>query len=153
MDERRNRRKIPIPPALKLLVRGYMIIVFIFLLDFFGVLNHLGVIIFSITIMSISMMFGVSYLLMMSSRPVRKNPADIPVTLLFFAAGSLAMYFVSLAAEFGVIMEEFAAIALAAMAMVMVTVGVASYIFEVMHRSRPLANHRLKSAKARRHRV
>jgi chromate transport protein ChrA len=135
---RRNKRKgFTAPPVVKMLVRGYLIIIFILLVEHFGIIKNLGAIIFSVTIVSISMMFGISYLLMMHSRPVRKSVADIPTTILFFVIGSMMMYFVALASEFEFISKITASVLLTSTALVLVIIGVASYVYEVLQRSRP----------------
>jgi hypothetical protein len=82
-------------------------------------------------------MFGISYLLMMHSRPVRKSVADIPTTIMLFAMGSMVIYFIALASEFGFVSVITASILLTSTALVLVIIGVASYVYEVLQRSRP----------------
>jgi hypothetical protein len=138
---RRKKKGITAPPVVKMLVRGYIIIIFILLLEHFGIMKNISAIIFAITIVSISMMFGISYLLMMHSRPVRKSVADIPTTIMLFAMGSMVIYFIALASEFGFVSVITASILLTSTALVLVIIGVASYVYEVLQRSRPPGWH------------
>jgi hypothetical protein len=129
---------MPFPPALKLLLRGYMIIAFIFLMAHFEIITHVSFLIFLITVVSISMVFGIGYMLVMTGRPVRASKFDLPNTVLFFVKGILVLYFVSLLAEFGILPARITSIIMIGVAGIMVLIGVASYVFEVLDRSRPL---------------
>ena len=58
-----HKKKWPFPPVLQLLVRGYLIILFLLLLEFFGLITNISLVIFMVTVVSLSMLFGVGYLL------------------------------------------------------------------------------------------
>jgi hypothetical protein len=62
--------RLKFPPVVKVLVRGYIVMALIFLLEHFGMINDVSIVIFLITIVSISMIFGVGYLLITFSKPV-----------------------------------------------------------------------------------
>ncbi len=151
MPVRREKvSKIKFPPVLKLLVRGYIIIGFLLTLEYFQIFTNIGIIIFLVTITSISMVFGVGYLLIIKSRPVRATKFDIPNTVLFFVKGILVIYFVSLLAEFDILPIQITSIIIFAMAGILMLVGVLSYVYEVMQRSRPLPKRRSARRKASR---
>ena len=134
--------KIKFPPVLKLLVRGYIIIGFILALEMFGVITNIGVIIFCITVISISMVFGIGYMLAMQSGPVRANSFNIPNTVLFFVKGSMIIYFVSLIAQFDILPVRITSILIFIIASVLVLIGVLSYVYEVLQRARPIPKKR-----------
>jgi hypothetical protein len=77
-------------------------------------------------------------MLVMTGRPVRASKFDLPNTVLFFVKGILVLYFVSLLAEFGILPARITSIIMIGVAGIMVLIGVASYVFEVLDRSRPL---------------
>jgi hypothetical protein len=130
-------KKFPFPPVFKLLVRGYIIIMFVLLLEFFGIINEVSFIIFIVTIVSISMMFGVGYLLVTYSKPVRASSLDIPNTVLLFVKGGLVMYFISLVSYFRILPIEITSLLITFTALVLTLIGVLSYLWEVIQRSRP----------------
>ncbi len=136
--QKRTERKLAFPPAFKLLLRGYMVIAFIFLMARFEIITHIPFLIFLITIVSVSMVFGIGCMLVMTGKPVRASKFDIPGTVLFFVKGILVLYFVSLLAEFGLLPERITSLLMLGLAAIMVLAGVASYIFEVLDRSRPV---------------
>ena len=151
MPVRREKvSKIKFPPVLKLLVRGYIIIGFLLTLEYFQIFTNIGIIIFLVTITSISMVFGVGYLLIIKSRPVRATKFDIPNTVLFFVKGILVIYFVSLLAEFDILPIQITSIIIFAMAGILMLVVVLSYVYEVMQRSRTLPKRRSARRKASR---
>ena len=142
MPVKQENKKIKFPPVLKLLVRGYIIIGFILALEFFGIVSNIGVIIFCITVISISMVFGIGYLLAMVSGPVRANDFDIPNTVLFFVKGSMIIYFVSLLGQFNILPTRITSMLILIIAGILMLVGVLSYVYEVLQRSRPLPKRR-----------
>ncbi len=142
MPVRQENKKIKFPPVLKLLVRGYIIIGFILALEFFGIVSNIGVIIFCITVISISMVFGIGYLLAMVSGPVRANDFDIPNTVLFFVKGIMIIYFVSLLGQFNILPTRITSMLILIIAGILMLVGVLSYVYEVLQRSRPLPKRR-----------
>ena len=138
MPVKSEKSKIKFPPVLKLLVRGYIIIGFLLALEFFGIFSNVGVIIFCITVISISMVFGIGYMLAMHSGPVRISKIDIPNTVLFFVKGSMIVYFVSLLTQFDILPARITSILIFIIASVMILVGVLSYVYEVLQRARPI---------------
>jgi hypothetical protein len=136
------QRKFYLPPVVKLLVRGYLIISFILALEHFGIIASVSFTIFLVTIISVSMVFGVGYLLVMSSRPVRSCAYTIPNTTLFFVKGIMVLYFVSLLAQFGFLPGSITAIIMTLIALIMTLAGMFSYLWEVFERSRPLPKPR-----------
>ena len=148
MPVKQENKKIKFPPVLKLLVRGYIIIGFILALEFFGIVSNIGVIIFCITVISISMVFGIGYLLAMRSGPVRVNDFDIHNTVLFFAKGSMIIYFVSLLGQFDILPTRITSMLILIMAGMLMLVGVLSYVYEVLQRARPVPKRRLQRRKA-----
>jgi hypothetical protein len=136
--------KMPFPPALKLLLRGYIIIVFILLMAHFNIITHTSLLIFLITIVSISMVFGIGCMLVMSGRPVRASNFDIPNTVLFFVKGMLVLYFISLLAEFAILPARITSALMIGIAGILVFAGVASYLFEVLDRSRPVPHRKTR---------
>ena len=145
-----KNKRIKFPPVLKLLVRGYIIIGFLLMLEYFQIFTNVGIIIFLVTITSISMVFGVGYLLVARSRPVRATKFDIPNTVLFFVKGIMVIYFVSLLAEFGILPTQITSIIIFAMTGILMLIGVLSYVYEVLQRSRPLPKSRVARRKASR---
>ena len=137
-----KKSKMKFPPVLKLLVRGYIIIGFILALEFFGIISNVGVIIFCITVISISMVFGIGYLLAMKSGPVRANSFDIPNTVLFFVKGSMIVYFVTIMGQFGILPIRITSVLILIIASVLILVGVLSYVYEVLQRARPIPKKR-----------
>lgn len=149
------KRKWPFPPVLKLLVRGYLIILFLLLVEFFGLITNVSLVIFMVTVVSTSMLFGVGHLLITFSRPVRSGNMDIPNTVLFFVKGGMVLYFVSLLGYFRILPIEIVSLLITLIAFVLMLVGVLSYLWEVVQRSRPLpkqkivARYRVKPRKYR----
>jgi hypothetical protein len=145
-----KNKKMRFPPVVKLLVRGYIIIGFLLILESTGIFTNIGVIIFLVTITSISMVFGIGYLLVMRSRPVRASNMDIPNTVLLFVKGILMIYFVSLLTQFNILPARITSVLIFIMAGSLMIIGVLSYIFEVMQRSRPLPKRfRFKATRSR----
>ena len=143
-------KKMKFPPVLKLLVRGYIVIGFLLMLEYFQIFTNVGIIIFLVTITSISMVFGIGYLLVMRGRPVRAISFDIPNTVLFFVKGILVIYFVSLLTEFHILPVQITSIIIFVMAGILMLVGVLSYVYEVLQRSRPLPKRRVAQKAIRR---
>jgi len=137
-----QKKKYMFPPVLKLLVRGYIIIGFLLAVEMLGIFTNIGILVFLITITSISMVFGIGYLLVMRSRPVRATKFDIPNTVLFFVKGMMMIYFVSLLAQFGILPVQITSILMFVIASILMLIGVLSYIYEVLQRSRPLPKKR-----------
>ena len=135
-------KKFPFPPVFKLLVRGYIIIAFVLLLEFFGIINEVSFIIFIVTIVSISMLFGVGYLLVTYSKPVRASSLDIPNTVLLFVKGGLVIYFISLVSYFQILPKEITSLLITFTALVLMLIGVLSYLYEVIQRSRPFPSRK-----------
>ncbi len=135
-------KKMKFPPVLKLLVRGYIIIGFLLAIEMLGIFRNIGILVFLITITSISMVFGIGYLLVMRNRPVRATSFDIPNTVLFFVKGMMVIYFVSLLTQFDMLPAQITSILIFIMASTLMLVGVLSYIYEVLQRSRPLPKRR-----------
>lgn len=138
----KKTQKIRFPPVLKLLVRGYIIIGFFLVLESLGIFTNIGVIIFLVTVTSIAMVFGVGFLLVMKSRPVRASNMDIPNTVLLFVKGILLIYFVSLLAEFNILPARITSVLIFIMASLLMLAGLLSYVYEVLQRSRPLPKRR-----------
>ena len=138
-----KNKKIMFPPVLKLLIRGYIIIGFLLAVEMLGIFTNIGIIIFLITITSISMVFGIGYLLVMRNRPVRATSFDIPNTVIFFVKGILVIYFVSLLAEFRILPIQITSIIIFAMTGILMLIGVLSYVYEILQRSRPLPKRRV----------
>jgi len=130
-------RRFGVPPVVKLLVRGYMVMSFIIAMEYFRIIGNVSFIILLVTVISISMVFGIGYLLVKSG-PVRHCSHDIPGTALFFVKGILVLYFVSLLAEFGLLPAPITSLIMMAIATVLVLAGFFSYLWEVFERSRPL---------------
>lgn len=137
-----NHSKIKFPPVLKLLIRGYIIIGFLLAVEMLGIFTNIGILVFLITITSISMVFGIGYLLVMRSRPVRATNDDIPNTVLFFVKGIMIIYFVSLLAQFAILPVQITSIVILLIVSILMVAGVMSYIYEVIQRSRPLQKRR-----------
>ena len=140
-----TRKKLPFPPVLKLLVRGYVIIGFLLALEMFGIVKDISLIIFMVTIISVSMVFGIGYLLMIHSRSVRSGNMDIPNTVLLFVKGGLVMYFVSLLGYFGILPIQITSLLITVTALIIMMIGVLSYLYEVIQRSRPVPVRRGRS--------
>jgi len=134
----KRSRKLAFPPVIKLLARGYLIISFILLVEYFEIIRNVPFIIYLITVVSISMVFGVGYLLAVKNGPVRQCSYNIHNTALFFVKGIIVIYFVSLLAEFGFLPENITSAIMAVIAAVLILAGVFSYIYEVFERSRPV---------------
>lgn len=148
-----KRKKLPFPPVLKLLVRGYVIIGFLLALEMFGVIKSVSLVIFMVTIISVSMVFGVGYLLMIHSRPVRTGNMDIPNTVLLFVKGGLVIYFVSLLGHFGILPIRITSLLITVTALIIMMIGVLSYLYEVVQRSRPVPVRRIRpTTRVRRYR-
>ena len=143
-------KKLKFPPVLKLLIRGYIIIGFLLAVEMLGIFTNIGILIFLITVTSISMVFGIGYLLVMRSRPVRATSSDIPNTVLFFVKGILVIYFVSLLAEFGILPIQITSILIFLIVSILMVIGVLSYVYEVLQRSRPLPKRRVIRKRASR---
>lgn len=126
------------PPVMKLLIRGYIVMAFIVLVFLSGTITHTGLIIFSVTAVSIGMLFGVGILFMRPSRPVRKSSVDIPNTVLVFVKGAIVLYFVSLLGSFGILPPEIAGLLVTGTAFVLVIFGLVSYLLEVFERAVPV---------------
>ncbi len=131
-------KKLKIPPVLKVLVRGYMVIIMLVCLWHFRLLDNLGLIIFGITTVSISMLFGVGYLLINMSRPVRSSNCDIPNTVLIFVKGALVIYFISLLGTFGIVPMEITGLLMTGVAFALALFGMLSYILEIFERVTPI---------------
>jgi hypothetical protein len=140
--EKKQTKKMSFPPVLKLLFRGYIIMAFILGMEWVGIITDIGLIIFLVSIVSISMVFGVGYLLVMKTRPVRTTGFDIPNTVLFFVKGLMVLFFVSLLAEFDILPDRITSILMLIIAGILVLAGVLSYLYEVLERSRPLSKRR-----------
>jgi len=134
----RKTKMLPFPPALKLLLRGYLIMGFILLMAHYRIIPHVPFLIFLITVVSISMVFGVGYLLVTAGKPVRTSSFDVPNTTLFFVKGIMVLYFISLLGEFGILPRVMTALFMLGVAGILVLAGVASYVYEVLDRARPV---------------
>lgn len=145
-----KKKKMPFPPVLKLLVRGYVIMGFVLLLEFLGIIDNVSLIIFTVTVISISMLFGVGYLLITYSKPVRMSSFDIPNTVLFFVKGGLVLYFVSLLGHFRLLPLNITSLLITAVAIVLMIIGVVSYLHEVVLRSIPIDRKTTSRYKSRR---
>ncbi len=139
-----TKKHITFPPVVKLLVRGYLIMGFILGLEKFGFFNNTSVIIFCITVISISMVFGVGYMLAMKSGPVRAGSFDVPSTALFFVKGSMILYFVTLIGEFGILPQAIVSTVILLVASVLILIGVLSYVYEVVNRTRPVPKRKCR---------
>lgn len=140
--ENKQTKKLPFPPVLKLLFRGYIIMAFILAMEWFGIITDIALIIFLVSIVSISMVFGVGYLLVMKTRPIRTTGFDIPNTVLFFVKGIMVLFFISMLAEFGILPDRITSVLMLIIAGILVLAGVLSYLYEVLERSRPLSKRR-----------
>jgi len=143
--QRNRNRKMAFPPVLKLLLRGYIVMAFVLAMWHFNVITHIPFIIFLVTVVSISMVFGVGYLLVMDSRPIRASTFDIPNTVLFFVKGIMVLYFVSLIGQFELLPERMTSMLMLAISTILVVAGVASYLWEVFERSSPLPKPKIAS--------
>ncbi len=130
--------KLKFPPVLKVLVRGYLIIMMLVALWYFDLIQNLGLIIFSITTVSISMIFGVGYLLINLTRPVRRGNCDIPNTALIFVKGAMVIYFISLLGTFDLLPLEITGLLMTGVAFALALFGTLSYILEVFERVTPV---------------
>ena len=110
---------------------------FILAMEYLGIIRSASFIIFLVTVISVSMVFGVGYLLVKSG-PVRLCTHDIPGTALFFVKGIMVLYFVSLLTQFGMLPTEVTKAIMMAIAIVLALAGAFSYLWEVFERSRPL---------------
>ena len=115
---------------------------FVLLLEFLGIIDNVSLIIFTVTVISLSMLFGVGYLLVTYSRPVRMSRFDIPNTVLFFVKGGLVLYFVSLLGHFRLLPLNITSLLITAIAIVLMIIGVVSYLHEVIQRSTPISRKR-----------
>jgi len=140
--EKKPNQKMPFPPVLKLLFRGYIIMGFILAMEFFGIITDVGLIIYLVTMVSISMVFGVGYLLVMRTGPVRSTGFTVPNTVLFFVKGIMVLFFISMLAQFNILPDRITSILMLAIAGMLTLVGVMSYIYEVLERSRPVPKRR-----------
>ncbi|KYK28604.1 MAG: hypothetical protein AYK23_00005 [Candidatus Proteinoplasmatales archaeon SG8-5] len=113
-------------------------ILFVLMLEYFDLLNNTSLIIFMVTVISLAMVFGVGYLLITYSGPVRASSMDIPNTVLFFVKGGIVLYFISLLGYFHILPNQITSILLTVTAFILMMVGVLSYIWEVVQRSRRL---------------
>jgi len=142
--------KFKFPPVLKVLVRGYLIVIMLVALWHFDLIQDLGVIIFAITTVSISMIFGVGYLLINLNRPVRRGNCDIPNTVLIFVKGALVIYFISLLGTFDMLPMEITGLLMTGVAFALALFGTLSYILEVFERvtpaSRKVIRHTVRTA-------
>lgn len=129
--------KFKFPPVLKVLVRGYLIVIMLVALWHFDLIQNIGLIIFAITTVSISMIFGVGYLLINLSRPVRRGNCDIPNTVLIFVKGALVIYFISLLGTFDMLPMEITGLLMTGVAFALALFGTLSYILEVFERVTP----------------
>ncbi len=136
--------KFKFPPVLKVLVRGYLIVIMLVALWYFGLILNLGLIIFAITAVSISMIFGVSYLLINLNRPVRRGNCDIPNTVLIFVKGALVIYFISLLGTFDMLPMEITGLLMTGVAFILALFGTLSYILEVFERVTPTTKRTIK---------
>ncbi len=130
--------KFKFPPVLKVLVRGYLIVIMLVALWHFDLVQNLGLIIFAITTVSISMIFGVGYLLINLNRPVRRGNCDIPNTVLIFVKGALVIYFISLLGTFDMLPMEITGLLMTGVAFALALFGTLSYILEVFERVTPV---------------
>jgi hypothetical protein len=140
--QKKQTKKMPFPPVLKLLLRGYIIMGFILAMEWLGIISDISLIIFLVSVVSISMVFGVGYLLVMKTRPIRTTGFDIPNTVLFFVKGIMVLFFVSMLAQFGILPDRITSILMLIIAGILVLAGVLSYLYEVLERSRPLSKRR-----------
>ncbi len=122
---------------------------FILLLEFLGIIDNVSLIIFTVTVISLSMLFGVGYLLVTYSRPVRMSRFDIPNTVLFFVKGGLVLYFVSLLGHFRLLPLNITSFLITAIAIVLMIIGVVSYLHEVIQRSTPVNRKRPSGYRSR----
>lgn len=127
------------PPVFKVLLRGNLVMAFILLIYMTGLIGGAGAAIFAVTVVSISMMFGVGYLLMNPGKPVRKANCDIPNTVLVYVKGALILYFVSLLGNFQLLPLEITGLLMTGVAFVLVIFGMASFVLEVFERATPVA--------------
>ena len=123
---------------------------FVVLMEFFGIIDNVSLIIFTVTIISFSMLFGVGYLLVTYSRPVRMSRFDIPNTVLFFVKSGLVLYFVSLLGHFRLLPLNITSFLITAIAIVLMIIGVVSYLHEVIQRSIPITRKRTPGIRSRR---
>ena len=126
------------PPVFKVLLRGYLVMAFIILIFMTGLLGSVSTVIFAVTIVSISMMFGIGYLLINPDKPVRKANCDIPNTVLVYVKGALILYFISLLGNFQVLSLEIIELLMTGVAFVLVIFGMVSYVLEVFERATPV---------------
>ena len=138
MPDNIKKLTIKFPPVLKVLVRGYIIMGFVLALEILNIFANVGVIIFLMFVLSITMMFGVGYLLAFHSGPVRKNSYNIPNTVLFFVKGSMILYFVTLIGQFGLLPIPVTSLLILMIAGLMVLIGTLSYVLEVIQRATPV---------------
>jgi hypothetical protein len=120
-----------VPPVFGLLGRGYAIMVSVVCLHVVGYLQSRPAAIFLVSMTSIAMMFGVGHLLVAAKRPLKKAPMDIPSIVMIYAGGGLVMYFVSLMAERGIILDSTAFLLLASCSVAVSIVGIGSYLVEI----------------------
>ncbi|MBA3046460.1 MAG: hypothetical protein KKH41_02815 [Candidatus Thermoplasmatota archaeon] len=144
MNKTRTRKRA-FPPVFKLLIRGYAIIAFILAMAYFNAITYIPLLIFLISTVSISMVFGMGYLLVMRTRPVRTSRFTIPNTVLFFVKGMMVLYFISMLAEFRILPDRITSYLILGLAGIMVLVGVGSYVLEVFERSRPIPKRKAVS--------
>lgn len=140
--KKKQMKKMPFPPVLKMLLRGYLIMSFILAMEWVGIITDIGMIIFLVSVVSITMVFGVGYLLVMRTRPIRSTNFDIPNTVLFFVKGIMVLFFVSMLAQFDILPDRITSILLLIIAGILALAGMLSYLYEVMERSRPLPKRR-----------
>jgi hypothetical protein len=114
-------------------------------MEWLGIISDISLIIFLVSVVSISMVFGVGYLLVMKTRPIRTTGFDIPNTVLFFVKGIMVLFFVSMLAQFGILPDRITSILMLIIAGILVLAGVLSYLYEVLERSRPLSKRRPSS--------
>ena len=135
--------RLKIPAVFRVVLRGYLVIAMLFFLWHFRLIDNLGLVIFSITVVSISMLFGVGYLLLNSSSPVRSGNVDIPNTVLIFVKGALVMYFISLLGTFSIVSLEITGLLMTLVAFGLALFGTVSYVLEIFARTTPVKRPRL----------
>lgn len=129
---RKKRPGINLPPVLLFLLKGYLVIAFIFLAVEYGILGNIGLGMLLITVTAFSMLFGIGYFLLVDASPkVDQRKFEIPLVILIFVKTCLVIYFVGLAVAFGVISEWLGSFLMSGIAAAVTVFGALNYVFDV----------------------
>jgi len=131
--------KFRIPPAVGMIAKGYLVIGIVMAMHAIGVLESVQFTILLASCASLAMLFGVSYLLVLARRPIRKSGMDIPGLVLLYVCGTILLYFVSLLGSSGILMPSLSALLITAIALALAVFGVGAYVVDVVGKAFPVS--------------